>query len=78
VPMVLGSAHQLTDLGEPIADGLYEAELEYLVAREWAAGADDVLWRRSKLGLQLAPEQHQRVADWLMRRLGARVESSPG
>jgi glycerol-3-phosphate dehydrogenase len=67
VPRVLGSAHRLGDLGEPIAEGLYEAELEHLVAREWAASAEDVLWRRSKLGLHLSIEQRQRVADWLER-----------
>ena len=65
---VLGSARSQDDLGEPVADGLYEAELEYLIAREWARSADDVLWRRSKLGLHLAPGQAQRVADWFERR----------
>ena len=64
---VLGSARHPADLGEPIADGLYEAELHYLVAREWALAAEDVLWRRSKLGLHLSPEQCQRVADWFER-----------
>ncbi len=65
----LGSARRLADLGEPIADGLYEAELEYLVTREWAVRADDVLWRRSKLGLHLSAEGQRRVADWLERRV---------
>jgi len=65
----LGSARRLADLGEPIADGLYEAELEYLVTREWAVCADDVLWRRSKLGLHLSAEGQRRVADWLERRV---------
>ena len=66
---VLGSACQLADLGEPIAEGLYEAELEYLVAREWARSADDVLWRRSKLGLRLSAHAQRRVASWVERRL---------
>ena len=42
---------QLADLGEEVAPGLHEAELDYLRQHEWAASADDVLWRRSKLGL---------------------------
>jgi len=71
VGSVLGSAHALADLGEPMAEGLYEAELEYLVVREWARSADDALWRRSKLGLRLSPEEQQRVADWFERRLRA-------
>jgi hypothetical protein len=34
-----------------VAPGLYEAELRYLCDQEWARSADDVLWRRTKLGL---------------------------
>jgi glycerol-3-phosphate dehydrogenase len=52
-------------MGEQIAPGLYEAELDYLRREEWAAGADDVLWRRSKLGLHLDAAQRERVADWM-------------
>ncbi|HEX4583548.1 MAG TPA: glycerol-3-phosphate dehydrogenase [Burkholderiaceae bacterium] len=70
VHAVLGSACRLQDLGEPIAAGLFEAELEYLIAREWAGSADDVLWRRSKLGLHLSLEERQRVTAWFERRLG--------
>ncbi len=71
VSSVLGSARALTDLGEPVAEGLYEVELEYLVAREWARSADDALWRRSKLGLRLSPQEQRRVAEWFERRLRA-------
>ena len=73
VSAVLGSAHALADLGEPMAEGLYEAELEYLVVREWARSADDALWRRSKLGLRLSPEEQRGVAEWFERRLRANV-----
>jgi glycerol-3-phosphate dehydrogenase len=69
VHAVLGPARRLADLGEAVAEGLYEAELDYLVAREWATCAEDVLWRRSKLGLHLSSAQRQRVADWFGRRL---------
>jgi glycerol-3-phosphate dehydrogenase len=72
VRTVLGSASRLAHLGEPIAEGLYEAELEHLAAREWARSADDVLWRRSKLGLHLSAEGQRRVADWFARRRGNR------
>jgi glycerol-3-phosphate dehydrogenase len=50
---LLGDAGSLADLGEAIAPGLYEAELRYLRDNEWATCADDVLWRRSKLGLHM-------------------------
>jgi glycerol-3-phosphate dehydrogenase len=49
-----------------VAPGLYEAELRYLMAQEWAHSADDVLWRRSKLGLHYSAEERQQVADWLV------------
>ncbi len=52
------------DLGQEIAPDLYEAELFYLKRDEWAMTAEDVLWRRSKLGLHYSPEQRQAVEDW--------------
>ena len=51
-------------LGAEIAPDLFEAELNYLHTDEWARGADDVLWRRSKLGLHLTPAQRATVAEW--------------
>jgi len=48
-----------------VAPGLYEAELRLLQREEWAQNADDVLWRRSKLGLHYTPEERQCVSDWL-------------
>jgi len=51
-------------LGAEVAPDLYEAELNYLHAHEWARSADDVLWRRSKLGLHLTPAQRAAVAEW--------------
>ncbi|MEO6718581.1 MAG: glycerol-3-phosphate dehydrogenase C-terminal domain-containing protein, partial [Novosphingobium sp.] len=47
----LGKAKHLEDLGTHFGHGLTAAEVNYLVEREWARSADDVLWRRSKLGL---------------------------
>ncbi|MEO8311271.1 MAG: glycerol-3-phosphate dehydrogenase [Caldimonas sp.] len=52
------------DLGVEVAPGLHEAELQYLHDREWARSADDVLWRRSKLGLHLGEAQRAAVARW--------------
>jgi glycerol-3-phosphate dehydrogenase len=54
----------LNDLGQNLGGDLYEAELEYLTAHEWATTADDVLWRRSKLGLHLDDAAKARVEDW--------------
>ncbi|WP_322102703.1 glycerol-3-phosphate dehydrogenase [Paraburkholderia sp. J41] len=52
---VVGAARSLDDLGAEVAPGIYEAELRYLREAEWATCAEDVLWRRSKLGLHVAP-----------------------
>lgn len=65
VDHVLGGAQQLADLGEQVAPGLFAAELAYLCREEWALQADDVLWRRSKLGLRLNPAEVGRVQAWL-------------
>ncbi len=48
-----------------LVPGLLESELAYLEREEWALTPEDVLWRRSKLGLHLAPEARTRVSDWL-------------
>jgi glycerol-3-phosphate dehydrogenase len=52
---VLAGAKSLAELGRELAPGLYERELVYLRETEWACCAYDVLWRRSKLGLHVAP-----------------------
>ena len=57
VPRILGEAGKLADLGLHFGHGLTEREVRYLIEHEWAASADDVLWRRTKLGLRLSPEQ---------------------
>ncbi|PTT75929.1 glycerol-3-phosphate dehydrogenase, partial [Pelomonas sp. HMWF004] len=50
--------------GPEIAPGLADCELRHLVEHEWARSADDVLWRRSKLGLHYTAEQRAAVAAW--------------
>ena len=50
-------------LGENLG-GVFEAELAYFAANEWATTADDVLWRRTKLGLHLDDAAKARVAGW--------------
>jgi glycerol-3-phosphate dehydrogenase len=60
---MLRDARSLTDLGECPAADLYEREVAFLRETEWAETADDVLWRRTKLGLFVSPEQRARLAD---------------
>ncbi len=54
---ILKGAQSMADLGPRFAGDLTGAEVRYLIENEWAQTADDVLWRRSKLGLQATPEQ---------------------
>ena len=64
---LLGSAQSLDDLGQHFGGDLYEAELRYLREEEYARSAEDVLWRRSKLGLHLPAESASDVAAWFAR-----------
>jgi glycerol-3-phosphate dehydrogenase len=54
-------------LGEHLGDGVYEAEVDYLIRDEWARSAEDILWRRSKLGLHISDETRDRLSGWLER-----------
>ena len=67
---VLGDVAAREDLGRVFGADLTEAELRYLARAEWARTAEDVVWRRSKLGLHLSPEQIEAV-DAAMRRIFA-------
>ncbi len=53
----LGKAQRAQDLGTDFGSGLSEAEVAYLMAEEWAMTAEDVVWRRSKLGLRMSAQQ---------------------
>jgi glycerol-3-phosphate dehydrogenase len=62
---LLAGASRPADLGRDFGAGLTEREVAYLVRREWAETADDVLWRRSKLGLRFTGEQAAALSDYL-------------
>ena len=57
--------------GPEVAPGLFECELNYLHEHEWARRADDVLWRRSKLGLHFSAEERAAVAAWCQAHWGS-------
>jgi glycerol-3-phosphate dehydrogenase len=65
---LLAHCRTRADLGDEIVAGLYEVEADYLVRQEWALAADDILWRRTKLGLHVAPGAAQRLDAWLTAR----------
>ena len=68
---ILSGAATVGDLGVHFGHGFYEREVEHLVSNEWAVSADDILWRRTKLGLRLGEAQRSRLADWLAARVPA-------
>ncbi|MBW8784038.1 MAG: glycerol-3-phosphate dehydrogenase [Novosphingobium sp.] len=61
----LGNAISLEQLGQHFGHGLTAAEVDHLVSREWARNADDILWRRTKLGLRLDATQVGALEDYL-------------
>jgi glycerol-3-phosphate dehydrogenase len=66
---VLGDASTVADLGTHFGAELYAREVDYLVEHEWARSAEDVLWRRTKTGLQLDARQREAVACYLTQRV---------
>ena len=74
VERILKDAQSMDDLGPRFAGDLTGAEVRYLVENEWAQSADDVLWRRSKLGLTATPERARALSQFIARRCGRRPE----
>jgi glycerol-3-phosphate dehydrogenase len=62
---LLGDAGSIDDLGRHLGAGLYEAEARWLRDREFARTADDLLWRRTKLGLVMSAAERAAVAKWM-------------
>jgi glycerol-3-phosphate dehydrogenase len=66
--IILGRATHRTSLGRDFGGGLTEAEVIYLMREEWAQEADDVIWRRSKLGLRLSAAQVAELESFMVER----------
>jgi glycerol-3-phosphate dehydrogenase len=62
---VLGDAKDRAELGPAFGEGLTGAEVRYLMAKEWARFPDDILWRRSKLGLTMPPADRDALAQFM-------------
>lgn len=63
--VLLQNINTINDLGQHFGAGLYQHEVEYLIANEWAETAEDILWRRTKLGLQFTPSATAKLAAFL-------------
>lgn len=73
VHQLLERCESVQDLGALLGPDLYEREARYLIEHEWAAEADDILWRRTKLGLAFGSEDVERLTQWM-----AAYQSAPG
>jgi glycerol-3-phosphate dehydrogenase len=62
---LLGDATSFADLGRCFGASLTEREVSYLLAEEWAVSAEDIVWRRSKLGLRMSPEEIAALDAWI-------------
>ncbi len=72
---IIGDAAGLSGLGRHFGADLYEAEVRYLIDNEWATTAEDVIWRRSKLGLRMTDDEARALDDWIRQ---AAPSESPG
>jgi glycerol-3-phosphate dehydrogenase len=62
---MLSGIQNIGDLGIHFGAGLYQREVEYLIRNEWAMTVDDILWRRSKLGLRLTDAEAGSLGEWI-------------
>lgn len=65
IPKVLGPAETESDLGRHFGASLYQREIEYLVRTEWAVSAEDILWRRTKLGLRMSDKEIAELSSFM-------------
>jgi len=73
IHVLLARRGSMADMGQEVVPGLYAAEIDYLVQHEWARGSADILWRRTKLGLHLAPGSAALLDEWLAARQGTQL-----
>jgi len=62
---LLAQAKEVADLGNHFGADLYECEVRWCQQHEWAISADDILYRRSKHGLFLSPDEKRRLSQWM-------------
>ena len=68
ITLILGDGTKAPKLGQHFGAGLYEIEAQYLINHEWATSAEDILWRRTKLGLHMSEPERAGFIDWFNQR----------
>ena len=62
---IMGAARSAADLGRRFGPSLTEAEVNYLMDQEWVSSAEDIVWRRSKLGLHMTSAEQAALEDFV-------------
>lgn len=70
-----GMGH-LRDLGQHFGHTLFEREIRFLVENEWAEHVEDVIWRRTYLGIRMHPQEKRRLTQWFKTQFGSQTEPS--
>ena len=65
--VILEGALKIEDMGQTFGGSLSEREVKYLVQHEWAETAEDIVWRRSKLGIRLSKQEIIKLNVWLQQ-----------
>ena len=73
---ILTQSESLSQLGEYFGGGLYQAEVDYLIRDEWVRTAEDLLWRRTKLGLFLDQQEQKKLSTYIEYKLQQRSDAS--
>ncbi|MFT9216077.1 MAG: glycerol-3-phosphate dehydrogenase [Acetobacter malorum] len=66
---IIGESASMQDMGELLGGDLTTREVDYLIGKEWARAPEDVLWRRSKMGLHLNEAEKNAVADYVKKKV---------
>ncbi|PCH62778.1 MAG: glycerol-3-phosphate dehydrogenase [SAR86 cluster bacterium] len=69
IPQLINTAQAVADFGVHFGHGLYQQEVDYLKECEWALTPEDILWRRSKLGLIFSSRECKNLQDYLQQGL---------
>ena len=66
---ILLNCEKISDLGICFSPTLYQVEVDYLLREEWASNCEDILWRRTKLGLTINAKGTKALANYLLQKV---------
>lgn len=70
--IILAGCNKLADLGRCFTQTLHQREVDYLLKEEWASNCDDILWRRTKIGLKIGETEKNELRDYLLSKTGTK------